>query len=356
MNDKAIIKSNYDQLVELLNGNDVKARFDQALGKRSGAFIASVMTVVAGNPALKECVPTSIMAGAIKAAVLDLPLLPDLGYACLVPFSNNKTGNKEAQFQIMTNGLKQLALRSKQYEKLNTTRVYEGQEIIEDQLTGDVRLNGKRVSDKVIGWVNYFRLHSGYEKYFYMTIEEIHAHGRRYSKSYDNPKGLWKTDPEFMEAKTVTKLNLKRNGILSVSMMDDEDSEFVQRDDYISSEEQLISHENPPLEDNPVIEEAEFTMKDAEPETIDIQPPSLVEPAAKPRKAKEVDPRIAALVEAQIVPNEAEAVRVLALLNIKNTVPIEEVVKIVRGFNGWKGIGATDKQAKEALDEGKYPK
>lgn len=230
--DKAITK--YEELGKLVNQDAVKAKFEQALGKRSGAFIASLMSVVSGSPALMECEPKTILAGAIKAAVLDLPLVADLGYACLVPYNNSKTGRKEAQFQIMTNGLKQLALRTKQYQILNTAKIYEGQQVIEDQLTGQIRLNGHRTSDKVIGWVSYFKLLSGFEKFFYMTIEEIHAHGKRYSKSYNNAAGLWKTNPEVMEAKTVTKLNLKHNGMLSATMLDDEE-EYVDKSDIIDS-------------------------------------------------------------------------------------------------------------------------
>lgn len=322
MSDKAITKSNYDQLSELINDDKVKARFDQALGKRSGAFIASVMTTVAGSPSLMECTPKSIMAGAIKAAVLDLPLLPDLGFACLVPFNNRKTGEKEAQFQIMTNGYKQLAHRTKQYLILNTTKIYEGQEIIEDQLTGQIRLNGKRVSDKVVGWVNYFKLVNGFEKYLYMTLEEIHAHGKRYSKSYGD--GLWQTNPAAMEAKTVTKLNLKHNGVMSTAFADDEDEEFVPPENAIPQDE-IIDGE---------LTDPEMQPEGTEPQQLDY---------------------ISIMKTSRYVADEQEARYWLQFMNpLRET--DDEVQLWAKTVRGWRDTGLKINEAAAKANKGELPK
>jgi hypothetical protein len=55
---------------------------------------------------------------------------------------------------------------------------------------------------------------NGYSKGLFMTTEEIHDHARQYSKTYNNPKGKWKLDPESMEKKTVLRLLLVRWGDL----------------------------------------------------------------------------------------------------------------------------------------------
>jgi hypothetical protein len=75
-----------------------------------------------------------------------------------------------------------------------------------------------KTSDKIIGYVAYFRLLNGFEKYFYMSKEEVEIHGRRYSKSYENKNSRWQQDFDSMALKTVIKLLLNRWGILSIDM------------------------------------------------------------------------------------------------------------------------------------------
>lgn len=58
---------------------DIKARFEKMLGERTGAFLTSVMQVVASNELLKKADPMSILNGAATAASLDLPLNNQLG-------------------------------------------------------------------------------------------------------------------------------------------------------------------------------------------------------------------------------------------------------------------------------------
>ena len=72
------------------------------------------------------------------------------------------------------------------------------------------------MSDKVIGYMAYFRTVGGYEKYFYMTKEDALAHGKKYSKTFNS--GTWKENPDAMCLKTVLKLLLSKYGILSVEM------------------------------------------------------------------------------------------------------------------------------------------
>jgi recombination protein RecT len=319
---KELAVKNYDALQSMIGQESVVARFEQALGKRAGAFIASLLTIVSGSPALMECEPKTILAGAIRAAVLDLPLVQDLGYACLVPFNNGKTGKKEAQFQIMTNGYKQLALRSKQYEILNTAKIFEGQQVIEDQLTGQIRLNGKRISDKAIGWVSYFKLKSGYEKFLFMSLEDIHKHGKKYSKSYSNPQGLWTTNPEVMEAKTVTKLNLKRNGILSVYMVDDEDNEFMQ----------------------PINIENTFDVIEGEAETQDEEPQTQTDEPG-------ID--VARLVEEGCVPDAMTAVTLLVECPYREHEQVKTWFKI---YFAYKDLGANHAQCVKYANSGELPK
>ena len=81
------------------------------------------------------------------------------------------------------------------------------------------RIEGKPKSERVLGRVAYFQLTNGYEKALYMTTEEIHAHAKRYSKSYNFKGSVWqaykvgeKDNP--MEMKTPLRLLIQRWGYL----------------------------------------------------------------------------------------------------------------------------------------------
>ena len=68
--------------------------------KKATRFIASITSAVATNPALQECEPSSIVAGALVGEALELSPSPVLGEYYLVPFKNSKEGVTKAQMQI----------------------------------------------------------------------------------------------------------------------------------------------------------------------------------------------------------------------------------------------------------------
>lgn len=78
----------------------VQAKFKEMLGKRSTQFITSVMQVASSNSLLAKATPQSIYGAAVTAAVLDLPIQNNLGFAYIVPFNDRKSGQCLAQFQI----------------------------------------------------------------------------------------------------------------------------------------------------------------------------------------------------------------------------------------------------------------
>jgi len=210
----------------LLNDINYKKRFDEILGKKAVGFMASIINV-SNNQALAGVEPQSIISSAVVAATLDLPIDPNLGYAYLVPF-NTKIGDKfvkKAQMIVGWRGFVQLAMRTGQYKTINATEVYEGEIKHVNRLTGEVELNNEEVaSDKVIGYIAYFRLLNGYEKSLYMTIEQLEKHAKKYSQTYKSNKewvvksSKWTTDFDAMATKTVLKLLLSKYGMLSIEM------------------------------------------------------------------------------------------------------------------------------------------
>jgi len=190
--------------------DDVKSKFNELMGNRSAQFITSVLSVVNNNNYLKNASPESVFSSALMAATLDLPVNPNLGFAYIIPYG------QQAQFQVGYKGLIQLALRSGQFKTISVTPVYEGQIKQQNPLTGFEFDWSNKQSDKVVGYASYFSLINGFEKTMYMTVDEIQAHGKRFSKTYGN--GVWKTDFDAMAQKTCLKLLLSKYAPLSIEM------------------------------------------------------------------------------------------------------------------------------------------
>lgn len=190
-----------------------KANLRAMLGSKAQGFATSVLSVVNNNKLLQNASAQTIYSSAMVAASLDLPINPNLGFAAIVPYG------QVAQFQIMTRGLVQLAIRSGQYARITNAVVHKGELVKYDPFKDEYEFDAsKRESDEVIGYMAYFRTTNGYEKYFYMTKEDAMAHGKEYSKSFGRETSLWKTKPEAMCLKTVLKLLLSKYGILSIEM------------------------------------------------------------------------------------------------------------------------------------------
>lgn len=204
-------------LAAVMKSPAVRARFKDILKEKGEGFIASVLAVVNNNALLSKATPMSVISAAMTAATLDLPLTTGLGYAAIVPFYNGKEGRTDAQFQLMTRGLVQLALRSGQYAAIEVNEVYEGEIVAFNRFNGSYSF-GERTSDNIIGYMGYFRLLNGFEKYYYMSVEEIQAHAQRYSQTAKKGYGLWVEQFDAMARKTVLKLLLSRWGILSVEL------------------------------------------------------------------------------------------------------------------------------------------
>ncbi len=204
-------------LKTMLGAQQVKDRFSEILGKKAHRFISSILSVANNNALLQKAEPQSVLNAAVIAATLDLPINNSLGMAYIVPFNDNKNHTCLAQFQLGYKGIVQLAIRSGQYHKINVTEVYEGEIKSENKFTGEYEF-GEKTSDKVVGYMAYFRLTSGFEKYLYMSKEQCEAHGKKYSQTYKRGFGLWKDAFDEMSKKTVLKQLLSKFGVMSIDI------------------------------------------------------------------------------------------------------------------------------------------
>jgi len=213
-----------------LRQDEIKARFTEVLGndRNAGAYIASVLLAVANGPqALQECTPASIYSAALRAATLRLSVDPAIGQAYLVPFG------KAATLIVGYKGLHDMAVRTNRYRYINVGKIYEGQEVVEDPITGAMHVEGKATSRTVIGRIGAFEMTNGFSKAIYMTVDEIQAIGQKYSKRYNAADGIWKTHPEVAEMKTVMRRLLRRYGYIDpndaavLESIEDETGEII---------------------------------------------------------------------------------------------------------------------------------
>lgn len=172
-------------------------------------FTRIALSAVSNTPKLAECTPQTFIAAMMNAAQLGLEPNTPLGQAYLLPYKNK--GVMECQFQIGYKGLIDLAYRSGDVKTIQSHVVYEN-----DDFEYELGLNPKLVHKPAMSdrgepiWVYaVFKLVNGGEGFEVMSIDDIHAHAKKYSKAYSSEYSPWKTNFEEMAKKTVIKRVLK---------------------------------------------------------------------------------------------------------------------------------------------------
>ena len=221
--------NNYLKIKAYGQSPEVTNSFVQLLGKSAPHYIQSALIAVQTNETLMECTPRSIFRSALRAATLGLSCDPSLGHAYIVPYKNKDTGEKEAQFQPGWHGVQHMALRTGKYEYINVSPVYEGEQVTEDRITGELKIEGSPSGSKnTIGLIASFKLLSGYKKSIYMSNEELEDHGRKYSKMYSRSDSIWKTNKKIAYHKTILLKLLRTYGYIDpmdVAVLDEVENE-----------------------------------------------------------------------------------------------------------------------------------
>lgn len=219
-------------MASVLEGEKMRARFDELLGKRAPQFISSVVSLINADNELQLTFvenPMSVIQAALKAATLDLPIEPSLGFAYIVAFKNSKKdkdGNwrqvREATFIPGYKGLEQLCMRTGAYARIpDAVDVREGELVRYDRLTGDCEFSWiedeeEREKLPIIGYAGYFRLKNGAEKTIYMTRKQIEQHEVKNRKGKNMGKG-WRENWEDMARKTVIRRLISKYGLMSIT-------------------------------------------------------------------------------------------------------------------------------------------
>ncbi len=202
-NEVTVTKPQDMNLQQLMNSGAVMKKLNDVLGseKKAASFVSSVISVANGNTMLRNCNPMTILGSAMVAATLDLPVVPTLGLAYIVPYKG------QCQFQLGYKGLIELAERSGQFKNIIDEVVYEGQLVKKNKFTGEYIFDeDAKTSDKVIGYMARMDLVNGFSKTIFWTKEEVEAHANKFSQAFRAKRGTpWVTDFDAMSRKTVLK-------------------------------------------------------------------------------------------------------------------------------------------------------
>lgn len=289
-NNKPVVQQKpVDLLKTTLNADSVQMQFKNALGEHKDTFIASLIDLYTSDPQLQKCQPKLIIAEALRAATMKLPLNKALGFAYIIVFNNSVKNPDGSLSKVPTptfvpgyKGYIQLAMRTGQYKTINADVVYEGEVRNVDKLSGLIAFDGEKKSDKIVGYFCYFRLINGFEKTLYITVEDMAKYALRYSPSFrgkDKPteESLikqaqsqrvstevgWKGNFNDMAIKTVIRKLLSKYGYLSVEMM----NVMEKDDDEAMNDRNIVIEANANTQEIP--EETEY--EDVDKETGEVK-------------------------------------------------------------------------------------
>ena len=206
-------------ITTLLSQSEITGRFNELLGKKAQGFISTLIQVVNTNHLLKEADRTTILNAAAMAASMDLSINPNLGFAYLIPYKNNRRQIVECQFQIGSKGLVQLGHRTKLYTGMNSIEIHESNFVSWNPFTEELELNFRVPKEgDIVGFASWFQLTNGFVKRLYWTKEEVTKHAKRYSKSWGQASSSWTKNFDSMGRKTLLKTIIRGYGPMSVDL------------------------------------------------------------------------------------------------------------------------------------------
>ena len=138
--------------------------------------LSVIRTAITSNPGLRECSPTSVLAGIVAASRLGLEVDPTLGQAYLIPRWNKHTKRMEASFQVGYRGKLDLMQRASPGIIVQVRHIRENDEF---ELLYDPKpklthvVNGKKPRGKVCSSYTYVEFTDGRVEVFEpMMIDE----------------------------------------------------------------------------------------------------------------------------------------------------------------------------------------
>ena len=254
-------------LSSMLNAESVQAQFRNALGEHKDTFVASIIDLYNADKSLATCKTADIVKECLKAATLKLPINKALGFAYVVVYNNSVKNADGSWSKVPTptfilgyKGYIQMAMRTGQYRTINADVVYDGELVKGNKLTGEIRLDGEKVSDKVVGYFCHFELLNGFSKTLYVPVEDMAAYAKKFSPSVgrnttvqqliekanapmsDKKQVGWEGNFNDMAIKTVVRRLLSKYGYLSVEMQNAMAGEVVAEDQAMAARDTMTEN------------------------------------------------------------------------------------------------------------------
>lgn len=286
---KALAVKNFQAV---MNNSYYQTLLQNTLKENKGTFTTSLMELATSDESLLQCNPNALMAEALKAASLHLPLNKQLGQCYILPFKNH--GVLTPTLVVGTKGYLQLAMRTGKYETINSDVVYEGELKGYDKVTGNLDLSGIRTSNVPIGYFAYMKMKNGFSKLLYMSLDEVCLYARQYSPTVKFKDGVtsetlknlalkqaasgvsdgvgWYSNFESMALKTVLRRLLSKWGELSIENndilnIDEAPSAEQQRDEEFAEAKEVIVVNDETGEINQPANDASAASSDLQPAT-----------------------------------------------------------------------------------------
>lgn len=179
----------------------LKPQLEKALPKHitSERLARVALTAIRNNPKLQKCDALSLMGSIMVSAQLGLEPNTPLGQAYIIPYGS------KANFQIGYKGLIDLALRSKQYRRINARAVDEADTFdfaygLDEHLT---HIPARKPTGNSIYFYAVYELDNGGKSFVVWSREQVMAHAEKYSKAYNTSDSPWKSAFDQMAKKTV---------------------------------------------------------------------------------------------------------------------------------------------------------
>lgn len=189
---KALAVKNFQAV---MNNSYYQTLLEDTLRENKGAFTTSLMEMFTSDPQLLQCDPNALMCEAVKAAGLRLPINKQLKQAYITVFKNKDKATGQSILTptliVGVKGYVELALRTNKYKNINKGTVYEGEFRGLDKITGAIDISGEKISDVPVGYFAYFKMKSGFEKVYYMTIDAVCKFAKTYAPTVKCSKITW---------------------------------------------------------------------------------------------------------------------------------------------------------------------
>ncbi|MCT3054466.1 recombinase [Leuconostoc citreum] len=218
---------------KMINGDKTREYFEKVLKDNAASFLSGLSTLVSMNPDLAKTNFGDLTSTAMRAAALDLSVLPDLGEAYVIPYGKRKKVNGEwvttdvkPQFQLGYRGIIKLVQNTGLIAHIGGSVVYEGHHAKYNSLFDELKIGNEDYDPELdseatkVGYIAYYTdVKTGERVVKYWSMQRILKHATEFSESFkgldykdkwgNTPKTPWYSNFDAMAIKTVMKDLLK---------------------------------------------------------------------------------------------------------------------------------------------------